>query len=871
MRHILFSTQTKSTYPLCILSTVLHIKSMEDAFIKPHGVDPEQVVALELHKTGKKTPQSEMKEFSQDLVSALAQMGSQYVIVTDADYFKILSGQNKAEANIGYVHKSPLGDFFVTYAPSHKQVFYDPDKTKPKIARCLQAIDEHASGLYQPPGHGLIKRACYPTTEQALINELQNLFNLDQDVTCDIEGYSLKHYDAGLGTISFAINENEGFAFKVDLAGHTIPPARTREILRDFFIHFPRKIIFHNASFDLTVLIYQLFMDHIEDTSGLLFGLEVFMEKVEDTKLIAFLATNSCAGNKNSLKELAQEFAGNYAMSEISDITKIDEDKLLEYNLVDTLSTWFVYNKYYPIMVAEDQEQVYRELFRPCLADIIQMQLTGMPLDMNKVAQARKILQADYDGAISALNLVHYITQFDQVLMQRTEDERLADWQARKAAGVKVRPYVPGKMASEFNPNSGPQLQELLYNYLGLPVLDKTDTGLPATGKETFKKLKNHTQDPMIQAILDALIIVKDVGIILTTFIPAFERAVQGPSGQWYLFGFFNLGGTVSGRLSSNGPNLQNIPANSKYAKVIKQCFVMMEGWLFVGLDFASLEDRISALTTKDPNKLKVYTDGYDGHSLRAYSYFGEQMPDIDPTSVASINSIEKLYKPLRQDSKTPTFLLTYGGTYMGIMDQMGWTERKAREVETRYHEMYVHSDMWVQAKLDQAGKDGFVRVAFGLKVRTPLLRQVIRGTRVTPFEAEAEGRTAGNALGQSWGLLNSRAVMAFMQKVRAHPKYRTWIRPCAQIHDANYYLIKDDPELVLWMNENLVQEVKWQDHPDIWHDEVKLGGELSIFWPSWAEECKLENELDLDGLWETVAQHHVNLAEAEAKKKQAA
>ena len=76
--------------------------------------------------------------------------------------------------------------------------------------------------------------------------------------------------------------------------------------------------------------------------------------------------------------------------------------------------------------------------------------------------------------------------------------------------------------------------------------------------------------------------------------------------------------------------NLQNLPSTgSKYAKVIKSCFQAGPGWLFCGLDFASLEDRISALSTKDPNKLKVYTDGYDGHSLRAFAYFGENMPDI--------------------------------------------------------------------------------------------------------------------------------------------------------------------------------------------------------------------------------------------------
>ena len=82
---------------------------------------------------------------------------------------------------------------------------------------------------------------------------------------------------------------------------------------------------------------------------------------------------------------------------------------------------------------------------------------------------------------------------------------------------------------------------------------------------------------------------------------------------------------------NSNGPNLMNIPSNPEkpYAKLIKNCFISPPGWIFAGADFDSLEDKISALTTRDPNKLKCYTDGYDGHCLRAYSYFGSQMPDI--------------------------------------------------------------------------------------------------------------------------------------------------------------------------------------------------------------------------------------------------
>lgn len=74
---------------------------------------------------------------------------------------------------------------------------------------------------------------------------------------------------------------------------------------------------------------------------------------------------------------------------------------------------------------------------------------------------------------------------------------------------------------------------------------------------------------------------------------------------------------------------MQNIPSGSTHAKPIKQCFKPPKGWLFLGADFSSLEDRINALLTKDRNKLKVYTDGYDGHSLRAHSYWGHLMPRI--------------------------------------------------------------------------------------------------------------------------------------------------------------------------------------------------------------------------------------------------
>jgi DNA polymerase-1 len=415
-------------------------------------------------------------------------------------------------------------------------------------------------------------------------------------------------------------------------------------------------------------------------------------------------------------------------------------------------------------------------------------------------------------------------------------------WVEKKNTTLKKKRVTLADAKMVFNPGSHDQIRELIYEMLGLPVLGLTDSGLPSTKADIIKDLKHQTKDPMILEFLDAMIDFASVEIILTTFIPALENSILGPDGWHYLCGNFNLGGTLSGRLSSSDPNLQNLPANSKYAKLIKSCIVAPLGWVLLGLDFSSLEDRISALTTKDPNKLKVYLDGFDGHSLRAYSYWTEQMPDIDPNSVESINSIQKKYKSLRQDSKPPTFTLTYQGTYVALMKNCGFSKEEAMRIETSFQKLYKVSIDWVSHKLDQAAIDGYVTVAFGLRVRTPLLAQVIRGNKKTPKEAEAEGRSAGNALGQSWCLLNSRAWVEFMGKVRKS-EYRLDIRPCAQIHDAGYALVRDDSRIIAYVNEHLVKAVQWQEHPDIAHDQVKLGGELSIFWPSWAKEIVIPNE----------------------------
>ncbi|MFW9600908.1 MAG: DNA polymerase [Prevotella sp.] len=312
-------------------------------------------------------------------------------------------------------------------------------------------------------------------------------------------------------------------------------------------------------------------------------------------------------------------------------------------------------------------------------------------------------------------------------------------------------------------------------------------------------------------------------------------------------------------RLLSNIKNLQQLPSNSTYGKKIKECFQAPKGWIFAGADFSSLEDYISALTTKDPNKLRVYERQFDGHCLRAAYYFREQLPDIDLNNPKSVNSIKKIAPHLRQESKTPTFALTYAGTYMTLMANLGWSEEKAKAVESAYHELYKVSDAYVQERLKQASKDGYADVAFGLRIRTPLLSQVIYGEGNIPYEAAAEGRTVGNALGQSYGLLNNRAAVDFMDKVWKS-KYRNDIKIVALVHDAIYLMIRDDIEVVEFANNELIRSMEWQELPEIQHDQVKIGAALDLFYPNWSSPVTLDNYCSQERIRELVSEHLKNI-----------
>ena len=604
-------------------------------YCDPLGVTDFQIAKIWKYK--KKTPVTDIKTCLQEQVyPKITTYTPNYVLVADSEYFKVMAKVTKPDAYIGYF----FGDTFkFLYVPSYKQIFYHPEETKEKITRALDSIKASEQGKYCSPGSNIIKDEYYPSTAKDIAVLLKSLANRPI-LTCDIETYSLKHVDAGLGSICFCWDKHSGCAFKIDKSSDS-KNQEVRDLLKEFFINYKGTLIFHNIAFDVTVLIYQLFMKDVLDQEGLLNGLDIMLKNWEDTKLMTYLCTNSCSGNNLGLKYQAQAYAGNWAQDEISNIDKIPEEDLLRYNLIDGLSTWFVYEKYKDTLVAEKQDKLYREIFKPTTKDIIQMQLTGIPLNYDKVLEAEQKLNDDKNQALSVITANKYVIKFKEVLNQEVVD---------KYNSTHKKQITLADVDESFNPNSGIQIKKLLYDLIKLPVINLTESKQPATDGDTLKALLNHTTDKDVLDLLQALIDYSAVEKILSAFIPTFKKATPASDGRRYIYGNFNLGGTVSGRLSSSKPNLQQIPATgSKYAKLIKSCFQAPKGWLWVGLDYASLEDHISALVTKDPNKLKVYTDEYDGHCLRAYSYWKNLMPDIT-AQLDEIHKEGKVYKVTYDD-----------------------------------------------------------------------------------------------------------------------------------------------------------------------------------------------------------------------------
>jgi len=850
LTHIAFGEGDK-TLAILIPQKDLNKASLVRFYIEPLemlGIARESIIAFPLEQNKKgKAPAVMVHPCLESIGKIIDALKITTVMCCDSTYFKALCKVRKTEQFYGYAQQTIWSGVDGFISLNYKALFFNPEN-KVKIDFSLKAV----AGQLLNTGGVFTEQVLIDCQYPRNVKDIKLLFEEYSEypkLTCDIETYSLRVNKAGLATIAFAHNIHTGFCFHVT--------EKNKPELIKFFQEYKGKLIYHGSTFDIKILIWELFMGSSRDYIGMLSGLHRMFRDIDDTKIIAYLALNSTAGPGLGLKELAFEYTGNYALDDINDITKIDPEDLLIYNMTDACATWYVHDKYMP-EVQNTQKEIYEKVFLPSLKTITQMELCGVPINLGQVLATEHELDDIANTHYQAIMDSPVVEEFTEVLRE----------QEATKANKKLKILVKTRddfLSFQFNPNSHTQLAKLLHDHLRLPILGKTDGGAPSTGNKILKNLvdrltntkKGHIK---VLELIEHFIAYADVVKILNTFIPAFKNNSITKDGWEYLHGSFNLGAVKSGRLSSSDPNLMNIPSTGTvYATPVKSCIQApppdpcitkdILGWLLIGADYIALEDMVSALQTKDPNKLKIYTDGYDGHCLRSYTYFSDQMPDIDPNSVESINSIAQKYPELRQLSKSPTFLLTYMGTYIGLMKQFGFSKEAAQEIEKNYHDLYQISDQWVMDRIQEASKTGYVELAFGLRLRTPMLPQiVIQSHDSMPFAAHKEMKTAGNALGQSYGLLNSHSANLFMQRVW-DSKYATDVLPVMQIHDAQYYMIRNSMGCLKWVNDNLIECMEWNELEAIQHPTVKLGANLEIYYPDWSQHIDIPNKASYKAL----------------------
>lgn len=747
-----------------------------------------------------------------------------YVYITNAQLFSKLTGRTKPTRYYGLPLKCVTEKVSNTlcYIGINPTQALTSDMHTVALTRSTDALVDTLATVPVAFSPKLITSSKQIFTVDEAISELQEYFKLPK-IACDIETKGLKHTRTGVETIAFAKSPTAGFAIAIDRNEPAIAK-RLNQILASFFKKYKGIIVWHGGKFDRRMLTHNYYSIHDSPMYN--------VHQHEDTMVKAYCCLNSVEKPSYRLKDLSFEFTGDYGI-DVKDTTIIPINELLDYNITDACGTFWLDELYSPMLVEQEQKDVYYNLLLPSLNTLIKTELHGIPVSPTEVKAFIEILTTDHSRntrIIQNLDLVKTFTQTMRENACKKRNEKLKT----KEVFITDQEFLD----IEFNPGSSLQLQALLYKQLDLPVLNTTKKKSPSTDKDTLEMLINHTAEGTEEReLVDALFELSKCKMIIATFIPILEEAITAnlKDGVGYIYGNFNIPGTVSGRLSSSDPNLQNMPSTgTKYAKAFKKCLIAPPGHVLVAVDFDSLEDRIAAKVTQDPQKLKVYTDGFDGHSLRAYYYYPDQIPRMEVTP-ENINKIAADFPDLRQASKPITFALTYLGTYTTLIRNCGLSQSEAKRIEANYHDLYKASDAYVQERLDQAANDGYIVGAFGFKLRANILKRVLINDRNTPHKVQKILRTLGNMLGQSYGLLNSRAANEVFDECLKQGIHED-VFPIGQIHDAQYFVVKDEPEIIFDLMEILKEAVLWDDLPELQQDTIELSGTPQLSCISWAE-----------------------------------
>jgi len=270
---------------------------------------------------------------------------------------------------------------------------------------------------------------------------------------------------------------------------------------------------------------------------------------------------------------------------------------------------------------------------------------------------------------------------------------------AKKIGIVERRIYAMA--GQEFNIASPIQLADILYSKLGLPTagIKKGKTGY-STGAVELMKLK--PLHPIIEQILEY----RELTKLKSTYIDALPKLVDKDS---KLHTTYDLDVAATGRLSSNNPNLQNIPTRTEIGHAIRAAFVPAEGNVFVGADYSQFELRLSAVLAGEDEMIKAFNNDEDIHTKTAAELYG--VPESEVT------------KDMRRHAKVVNFGILYGMSPHGLSVATGMTIEQSRQFIDKYFTIRAKTRKYIDDIVEKSREQGYVETMFGRRRPTPDLK----------------------------------------------------------------------------------------------------------------------------------------------------
>jgi len=475
-------------------------------------------------------------------------------------------------------------------------------------------------------------------------------------VAVDTETTSLNYMQAEIVGISLAVKKGE--AAYVPL-GHDYPGAPDQlprddvlAALKDFLEDPEKKKVGHHLKYDA----------HIFARYGIeLHGMQ--FDSMLESYVLNSVATrhdmDSVARKYLNISTIHYEDVAGKGAKQLT-FNQIDLEQASPYAAEDADITLQLHEYLWgELSKTRSLERLYEEIEQPLVPVLLDMEETGVLIDP-------KMLKTQ-SGELAKI-------------MARLEQE------AHELAG------------GPFNLGSPKQLQQILFEHLGLPVVRKTPKGQPSTAEDVLQELADEYELP--QVILEY----RSVSKLKSTYTDKLPEQISPDTGRVHTS--YHQAVTATGRLSSTDPNLQNIPIRTPEGRRIRQAFIAPTEFVLLAADYSQIELRIMAHLSGDKGLLKAFAAELDIHKATAAEVF-----ELDPDEVTADH---------RRSAKAINFGLMYGMSAFGLAKQLGITRGEAQEYVDLYFERYPGVKAYMDGIRAQAHDLGYVETVFGRRLYLP-------------------------------------------------------------------------------------------------------------------------------------------------------